>query len=1547
MKLKKIVSVLLALTMIFGMNIISFSQPILREIFSNTLFANALDMDDLISKYMPEGTRDLALDAATTASTYHTSSNGQWDLERVNDGTMTYASPDGLYNGPAGYTSSTDEVKFDSSLTDEEKEVQKQATQNLEWWMVFDLEGFYNIERVAMFRYGAFPNDFTIQVSDDGVNYTTVKSLAGQANYSVVGEAGVYDFTAKARFVKIHVTKRGDLQGNPMYLVQFGEIAIFGTEVAATDVATEINSYAPANCINLAPESVVTSNDVETHGQWALENINDGNPATGSGYTSAPNNTYPLHIDYDLGKIAEVKRLVFFPYGEFPKAFEIQTSFDGVNYTTVKTESGFANYPGYNLVSELPENTFASYIRINVTERNFANWDTSKYYVQFAEIGIYGVKNVFENQLNKSSIKLAVNDTVELEWSYKRQNAFDKYTHKIEWTSENASIATVDSNGVVTGKSIGTTRIIATNSAIGYSKYVDVAVSQNIPFVRDEMTISIFSPPANELFVDEQYKLIADADVDLLLNAYNIQGTDENLQLLNMARKYGMNVIVSDNRLMDKPESVTKEQALAVVNDYKGISNLEGFYLRDEPWNGNIYANSVNNLEDALPGGFTYLNFFPGYIYNSYQQYEYTFDDIAALTDSRADLMMDVYPFMYDGSTAYDRLFNCLDAMRRSGLKYDINTAACIQTLGFGPISAENLTTRVPEEADIMYQNMASLAYGVKHVSYWKWSSTGNSTTEKFTDCAIDAQGNPTDVYYHIKRANPVVHTLGKTLINCDAKEVYIAGTNTYGQDSVPTNFFVQSADNSKSLILSYMQHKETGRNYLMVVNNDLKNTVTAPLTFDSAITSVEILNNSTGAWSGATVNGNYNVTLEPGCAALIALPNDYRYGEANTESGQNVALGKTVYGDSSLGTPGTRYDTPIPSGWYLSCLTDGYTSVNSGLGLNGWCSELKSESYSTYVKVDLGAEKNIGRLTLYPVDSSTGYTAFFPKAYTVSVSADGNDWKQVASETNANVSDSVTYEFAETSARYIKVDITEMNSINGEYAAAIAEIELNGNPKIVRYKAVAPDTNGFYMYTYAQNSDSVSMPTWTDYNGRDDIIWHDAEKGNWTINGFTYNFRTYIPASSHNNEHGNYTVHIYAYNDSGEASIGASFAYALNVRFDLNYDGISQNLMCGLDTIVDGSGLTVSYDEADDTLTLNGTLTNSLAMQPNMPINASMKKGDTLRVTLEEISGTNSNGVIVMEIYNDAMQYPDGRRHHVDIRTGGIYDIPLTTDVAANEASTYKFWIYKNSDVQVFTNYKFRIKLEVVNGNESYSPSGKSVVYGETYGTLPQPTRDDADFLGWFTANTGGTQVTAQSASYAVGNQTLYAHWAETPYELLDGLYAGITAEVLERDYLKHENATYKYTYVNEKNILGSGTLIDVKDNATNKLIARYAVVIYGDINSDGWYDGQDAVCAEVIANRMLGVSQIGEARMAAADCNHDGAVTMKDATLLRQAGVLKQDVDQNLSAEEMLETAAWVEYSEIIDQTPDKNQEKQCFIIKLWEFIVNLFKKIFAFIF
>ncbi len=69
-------------------------------------------------------------------------------------------------------------------------------------------------------------------------------------------------------------------------------------------------------------------------------------------------------------------------------------------------------------------------------------------------------------------------------------------------------------------------------------------------------------------------------------------------------------------------------------------------------------------------------------------------------------------------------------------------------------------------------------------------------------------------------------------------------------------------------------------------------------------------------------------------------------------------------------------------------------------------------------------------------------------------------------------------------------------------------------------------------------------------------------------------------------------------------------------------------------------------------------------------------------------------------------------------------------------------------------------------NGGSDVSVENR-VYYGQTYGNLPVPTRENHGFIGWFTEPTGGTQITADSVVTEHVNQKLYAHWAPNQFTL------------------------------------------------------------------------------------------------------------------------------------------------------------------------------------
>ena len=91
---------------------------------------------------------------------------------------------------------------------------------------------------------------------------------------------------------------------------------------------------------------------------------------------------------------------------------------------------------------------------------------------------------------------------------------------------------------------------------------------------------------------------------------------------------------------------------------------------------------------------------------------------------------------------------------------------------------------------------------------------------------------------------------------------------------------------------------------------------------------------------------------------------------------------------------------------------------------------------------------------------------------------------------------------------------------------------------------------------------------------------------------------------------------------------------------------------------------------------------------------------------------------------------------------------------------------------------------------------------------------------------------------------------------------------------------------------VLKTGSVIKlVKDG---KVKAEYTVVIYGDINSDGIADGNDAFLVNMIVSGMISADALTAAQRMAADPNHDGKINATDFALLEDAGLLKATVSQ-----------------------------------------------------
>ena len=70
-----------------------------------------------------------------------------------------------------------------------------------------------------------------------------------------------------------------------------------------------------------------------------------------------------------------------------------------------------------------------------------------------------------------------------------------------------------------------------------------------------------------------------------------------------------------------------------------------------------------------------------------------------------------------------------------------------------------------------------------------------------------------------------------------------------------------------------------------------------------------------------------------------------------------------------------------------------------------------------------------------------------------------------------------------------------------------------------------------------------------------------------------------------------------------------------------------------------------------------------------------------------------------------------------------------------------------------------------------------KKVVYGSTYGTLPNPTRTGYDFTGWYTSVNGETKVVSSSKVSNTNSHTLYAQWTPKRYTISYQANGGVAA--------------------------------------------------------------------------------------------------------------------------------------------------------------------------
>ena len=206
-------------------------------------------------------------------------------------------------------------------------------------WLEVDLGSSASITQVVLQWEAAYATAFQIQTSSDGTNWTTIYSTT-----TGTGGTQTLNVTGTGRFVRMLGTARGTQFGYSLF-----EFQVFGTAGAGGTCSTT----------NAALNHPATASSTE-NATFPAANAFDGN--TGTRWSSAFSD--PQWLSVDLGATHTISQVKLNWEAAYAKAFQIQTSNDGTNWTTIySTTTGTGGNQTLNVTGA------GRYVRVYGTQR--------------------------------------------------------------------------------------------------------------------------------------------------------------------------------------------------------------------------------------------------------------------------------------------------------------------------------------------------------------------------------------------------------------------------------------------------------------------------------------------------------------------------------------------------------------------------------------------------------------------------------------------------------------------------------------------------------------------------------------------------------------------------------------------------------------------------------------------------------------------------------------------------------------------------------------------------------------------------------------------------------------------------------------------------------------------------------------------------------------------------------------------------------------------------------------------------------------------------
>jgi len=180
-------------------------------------------------------------------------------------------------------------------------------------WLQVDLGQSYDLTHASLTWEAAAASAYQLQVSSDGSNWTTVYT-----NDNSPQDLQDTSLNTTGRYVRVYATSRASQYGDSLY-----ELALYGTPAGG-------GSTPPGQGTLLSQGKTATASSSE-NSSFTAPNAVDGNTGTrwSSGFSD------PQWLEVDLGAVHTISQVKLDWETAYGTAFQIQTSDDGSNWTTV------------------------------------------------------------------------------------------------------------------------------------------------------------------------------------------------------------------------------------------------------------------------------------------------------------------------------------------------------------------------------------------------------------------------------------------------------------------------------------------------------------------------------------------------------------------------------------------------------------------------------------------------------------------------------------------------------------------------------------------------------------------------------------------------------------------------------------------------------------------------------------------------------------------------------------------------------------------------------------------------------------------------------------------------------------------------------------------------------------------------------------------------------------------------------------------------------------------------------------------------------------